>query len=157
MTQEKNMLIIEHSLTTIASNKAIWDLWKDVKNWREWDHEIEWGQLDGEFKAGTTGKLKPKGGPVVPFVLKEVIPLKRFVDVSKLPLARFIFNHSLKKVGQITTVTHKIEMVGPLAFFFAFIIGRKMKKELPLAMQSLIKKAESLPDNDEEYGESGLE
>ncbi|MBY0281418.1 MAG: SRPBCC family protein [Alphaproteobacteria bacterium] len=138
------MLIIEHNLTTKASPEAVWSVWKDIPNWREWDHEIEWGQLDGDFKEGTTGKLQPKGGPVVPFVLKEVIPFKKFVDVSKLPLSRFIFTHTLQQVGQMTKVTHRIEMVGPLAFFFAFVIGKKMKKGLPLAMQSLIKKAESL-------------
>jgi hypothetical protein len=62
----------------------------------------------------------------------------------------------LQQAGQKTTVTHRIEMVGPLAFFFAFVIGRKMKKGLPLAMQSLIKKAELLIGN-EGHEISGLE
>ncbi len=41
-------------------------------------------------------------------------------------------------------MTHQIEMTGPLAFFFAFVIGRSMKKNLPQQMAAMIKKAENL-------------
>jgi hypothetical protein len=34
-----------------------------------------------------------------------------------------------------TWVTHQIKMTGPLAFVFAYLIGRPMKKNLPQEMQ----------------------
>ena len=41
-----------------------------------------------------------------------------------------------------TYVTHHIEMVGLLAFLFAFLIGREMKKNLPKEMASMVADAE---------------
>jgi hypothetical protein len=140
------MVIIEHTVETIASTKAIWKIWEDVESWKSWDHEIEWSQKDGPFKINTTGRLKPKGGPVANFILTEVIPFKKFVDVTKFPLIRLVFSHFLKAYKGKTTITHRIEMFGLLSFFFAFVIGRSMKKSLPIAMQNLIKKAETICD-----------
>ena len=54
-----------------------------------------------------------------------------------------IVKHTVETNGK-THVTHQIEMTGPLAFFFAFVIGRNMKKNLPQEMKAMIKKAESL-------------
>ena len=59
------MLVIKHTVETTASPKAIWDIWQDVANWKSWDHGIEFSTIDGPFKEGTTGTLKPKGGPQV--------------------------------------------------------------------------------------------
>ncbi len=64
------MLIIKHTVETTASPEAIWEIWQDVANWNTWDHDIEFSAIDGPFKAGTTGNLKPKGGPVVTLSLR---------------------------------------------------------------------------------------
>ncbi len=138
------MLIIEHTIETTASADAIWQIWQDVENWNSWDHGIEYSTINGPFETGTTGTLKPKGGPLVHTKLTLVEPKKSFVDESKLFLARIIFSHDLVKTEDKVKVTHKIEMKGPLAFFFAYVIGRTMKKNLPAEMASLIKKAETL-------------
>jgi hypothetical protein len=91
---------------------------------------------------GTTGTLKPKGGPLIQTKLTCVKPMQLFVDEAKLFLARIIVTHSLTESEGITQVTHQIEMKGPLAFFFAYVIGRSMKKNLPVEMAALVKKAE---------------
>lgn len=59
------MLIIKHTIKTTASPAAIWHIWQDVAHWNTWDHGIEYSTLDGPFAEGTTGTLKPKGGPLV--------------------------------------------------------------------------------------------
>lgn len=138
------MLIITHTVETTASPEAIWEIWQDVKNWNTWDHGIEFNTINGLFKVGTTGTLKPKGGPLVHTKLTVVDPKKKFVDEAKLPLAYIVVSHFLTELNGKTQVTHQIEMTGPLAFFFAFVIGRKMKKNLPQEMKAMIKKAESL-------------
>ena len=136
------MLIIEHTVETTASPAAIWRIWEDVTHWNKWDHNIEFSSIDGPFKKGTTGTLKPKGGPLVHTLLTQVEPMKSFVVESKLPLTRIIFSHSLTGSAGKTRVTTKIEMKGMLSFFFAFVIGRTMKKNLPEEMKSMVKLAE---------------
>lgn len=138
------MLIIKHTVETIASPEAIWDIWQDVTNWNTWDHGIEFSTIEGPFKTGTTGTLKPKGGPLVHTKLTAVEPKKFFIDESKLPFARIIISHFLTELNGKTHVTHQIEMTGPFAFFFAIVLGRNMKKNLPQDMAAMIKKAESL-------------
>lgn len=138
------MLIIKHTVETKASPEAVWDIWQDVANWNTWDHGIEFSTLDGPFRAGTTGTLKPKGGPLVHTKLTSVQPGKMFVDEAKLTLARIIVTHFLTESNGKTYVTHQIEMTGPLAFFFAIVIGRNMKKNLPQEMMAMVKKAEGL-------------
>lgn len=136
------MLIIEHTVETSASPAAIWEIWQDVVSWKSWDHGIEYSTINGPFVAGSTGTIKPKGGPLLHTKLMQVEPLKSFVDEAKLPLTQILVSHTLKKAGAKTFVTHRIEMKGLLAFFFAFVIGRNMKKNLPEEMASMIKKAE---------------
>ncbi len=138
------MLIIKHTVETAASPEAIWEIWQDVTNWNTWDHGIEFSTLDGPFLAGSEGLLKPRGGPLVYTKLTAVEPNKFFIDEAKLPFAHIVVSHSLTQLNGITHVTHQVEMKGPLAFFFAFVIGRKMKKNLPKEMAAMVKKAESL-------------
>jgi Polyketide cyclase / dehydrase and lipid transport len=134
----------EELVETKASPRAIWQIWEDVKNWNSWDHGIEYSTIDGPFEAGTRGTLKPKGGPLVRTQLTSVEPMRSFVDESSLPLCRMVFSHFLTQSQGKTQVTHEIEMKGPFAFLFAFLIGRKMKQNLPQEMASMIKKAESV-------------
>lgn len=138
------MLIIKHTVETTASPEAIWEVWQDVPNWNTWDHGIEFSTIDGPFKAGTSGTLKPKEGPLVHTKLLAVQPKKMFVDEAKLVLARIIVSHFLTELNGKTHVTHQIEMTGLLAFFFAIVIGRNMKKTLPQEMVAMVKKAENL-------------
>ena len=137
------MLIIEHTVETTASAKTIWKIWEDVESWKSWDHEIAWSEKDGPFETNATGRLKPKSGPVTRFVLTEVVPFEKFIDVANLPLTRLVFSHFLKTHKGKTNVTHRIEMFGGLSFLFAFVIGRSMKKNLPTSMLNLIAKAET--------------
>lgn len=138
------MLIIKHTVETTASPETVWKIWQDVSKWNTWDHGIEFSTINGPFQAGTTGTLKPKGGPLVHTTLTQVEPMKMFADEAKLPLTRIIVSHSLTESGGKTYVTHTIEMRGLLSFVFAFLMGRNMKKNLPQEMMAMIRKAESL-------------
>jgi polyketide cyclase/dehydrase/lipid transport protein len=138
------MLIIKHTVQTTAPAWAIWQIWSDVSNWPTWDHGIQSSSINGPFATGTMGKLEPKGGPEVIIKLTSVKPNESFIAESKLFGARIIVSHSLTESGNKTLITEQIEMQGPLAFFFAFIIGRNMKKNLPVDMLALVKKAEEL-------------
>ena len=53
-----------------------------MASWPEWNADTEWVRLDGPFAAGSTGVLKPGGGPRVKFVIQTLVPDREFVDVS---------------------------------------------------------------------------
>ena len=136
------MLIVEHSIKTKAAPESIWALWSDIKTWKNWDHGIEDGALDDVFREGTTGWLKPKGGPKVKFKILKAETNKVFHDRSSLPLTSLDFIHTLEKQGEYTIVTQRVEMTGLLTFIFAKVIGSGIKKDMPGAMAKLVEMAE---------------
>ncbi|GAB5412090.1 MAG: hypothetical protein ChlgKO_12040 [Chlamydiales bacterium] len=137
------MLIKEHTLETELKEESIWRVWEDVKNWNLWDSGIEYSSIEGPFQAGTQGILKPRGGPVIRTKLTVVKPMNVFVDEATLKGAKILMTHFLTRVGSKLTITHRIEMKGPLSIFYAFVIGRDMRKNLPHEMMELVKKAEA--------------
>lgn len=136
------MLIIEHSVSCSASPQAIWPLYTSTENWPIWDHAIESAHLSGEFKAGATGQLQVKDGPLVKFLVTQCDPYRGFSDTSFLPLTKLIFTHTLTPKAGKTVITHHVVMRGLLAPLFAILIGRKIKAELPKAMEKLARTAE---------------
>jgi hypothetical protein len=139
------MLIIEHTETSAADVRALWSIYADVANWNRWDAAIETSRLNGDFVPGTSGVLKPAGGPSTPFTLVEVEANRRFSDVSHLPLARLTFEHVLEPVAGGTRLTHRIAIDGPLAFVFARLMGPTLRRGVPEAMRSLAALAAGAP------------
>jgi hypothetical protein len=138
------MLIIKHTAETTAPVSAVWQVLQDVANWNTWDCGTEFSTLNGPFKTGTTGTLKPKGSPLLQTKLIKVEPMKMFVQEAKVTLASIVMSHFLTESGNKSTVTFQVETHGPLAFVWAFLIGRDIKKKLPIEMAAMIKIAESL-------------
>ncbi len=136
------MLLTEVSLVCRVDPDAVWRIWVDVSNWNRWDDSVIWSRLDSPFETGSKGRLKPKGGPECEFELTTVEPNRRFVDVTKLPLASIWFIHNLEPVDGGTRVTHRIEFRGLLGWHFAKLIGRGMKTGLPAAVRALVGAAE---------------
>lgn len=131
----------EASAVTPAAAENVWSLYERVGDWKSWDHEVEASQLDGPFQVGTTGVLKPKGGPASKFRLTAVERARRFADVTRLPLARLAFEHTLTPVPGGTRIHHRVTIDGPLTFLFSRVIGRKIAAGLPQAVRSLAQAA----------------
>jgi len=94
--------------------------------------------MQGEFKTGTAYSLKPVGGPQAKSVITDCQPLKRFADVTKLPLAKMEFVHELKQEEDGLHVTHRVTISGPLSFLFAQVIGKDTARDLPETMGNLV-------------------
>ena len=137
------MKTIECRVETGAAPEALWRIWSDVANWPRWDHGIEWARLGGPFDGGTTGRLKPNGGPEVPFVLLWTNPQEGFSDESRLPLGRLRFEHRWRPLenGRVEFV-HRVGFHGPLGFLYAFLMGPSFRRDLPKAMETLARMAE---------------
>ncbi|HUD00775.1 MAG TPA: SRPBCC family protein [Rhabdochlamydiaceae bacterium] len=137
------MLNVKHTVETTASPAVIWKIWEDVSNWKTWDADLEFSVIDGPFAEGTTGSMKHGGSPVVQTTLIKVVPLKSFVQIAKLPLARIIMNHDITEANGKTYVTFQLQFRGLLGLFFALHIGReKTKRGLITEMTEMVKKAE---------------
>ena len=140
------MIVAKHSVKTKARKEDIWPFYANLAMWPDWDEDIVYARIHepNNFVRGAKGVIKPAGGPKVKFELSEVSNDKSFTVTSYLPLTKMIFAHHLKDNADGTvTVTHHIEMKGLTAPLFAFMIGRKIKANLPDAMNKLVKLAES--------------
>lgn len=134
----------EVSIRTNASKEQIWKLWSDVSNWKSWDDQVTESSIDGKFIKGTKGKLVPKEGPNSTFQLIEVTELKSFTSRAKLPLGKMDFVHLIDESNGELIITHRIEISGLLTFLFSRLIGEKLIKEIPEAMDNLDKLAKEL-------------
>jgi len=141
------MLIIDHCVETKAQPQTIWSYYQDANFWPQWDNEIEYAKLFGPFQVGTKGELKPASGPKVKFKLLKVEPFKMYADISYLFLTKLLFTHTLEKTINGTKICHKVEMNGFLKYFWAFVIGRTIKKHMPFAMKKLAELAEMKEKN----------
>jgi hypothetical protein len=136
------MIYSSATAITTALPESVWRLYADVANWNRWDDGVEWSRVDGEFGLGARGRLKPRGGPAVPFRVTACVPGELLVDVSSLPLCRIEFTHRLVREGDRTRITHEVRFAGPLGFFFKRVIGPGIRTGLPGAVAGLVRLAE---------------
>ncbi|BFU46247.1 SRPBCC family protein [Krasilnikovia sp. MM14-A1004] len=123
--------IASAKITTDVPARAFFERWADMATWPEWNTDTEWVRLDGPFRTGATGKLKPKGGPATRFVITSLVPGREFTDVSLLLGARLTFQHlvTVDSSGS-TTVTVEVTIAGPLAFLWTAALGKGIAKGL---------------------------
>lgn len=129
--------------SSVASKEQIWAVWTDVENWSVWDSGVESSSIFGAFKAGTLGELKAKNGPKSKFKIIECTENKSFTNRSKLPLCTLDFIHEITEDANSIIISHRIEIKGLLSPLFSLVIGKQQAKDLPYAVESLIKLAEN--------------
>ena len=112
-------------LTSTATPAAFFARWADMATWPEWNTDTEWVRLDGPFATGSTGRLKPKGGPSVRFVVTSVVPGREFVDTSLLPGARLVFRHTVQALDAGgCSVDVAVTLDGPMARVWKALLGK---------------------------------
>jgi len=136
------MWTFEHAETTTASPAQLWQLYQDPTTWPEWDHQLEDVTVDGPFETGSTGTIKPVGGPRTRYRMVAVTEKVSFTDVTRLPLATMRFDHRIEPGVSDTAFVHRVTITGPLSPLFARVIGRKVAADLPAAMRTLAALAE---------------
>ena len=136
------MLIAEHSLVTCATPDAIWALWSDVEHWRLWDHEIKYAFLNGDFVVGSQGEMKLVSGPKIKFIIDRLNDMQSFTAESKLPMAKVVFTFELYMQDHELIVSHRAESYGPMARFYAKLLGKQMIHTLPRSLVNMVMLAE---------------
>lgn len=135
-------MAITHTITVSAPSQTIFDIYKDIESWPQWDPDLEAVGLDGTFSIGATGWIKPKGAPRSKTRITELIEPESFTVESRLPMCRIVFRHELSHLETSTRVTHTVDFTGLLGPLFSTIIGRKIRQGMEGSMQGLKSYAE---------------
>jgi uncharacterized membrane protein len=131
-------------ITSTAPPDAFFERWADMATWPEWNTDTEWVRLDGPFRAGAKGELKPKGAPKVPFRVTALVPGKEFTDVSSLLGARLTFHHEVSSTPEgATRVDVTVTLRGPLARIWNLALGKNIAAALQPDLDRLKARAES--------------
>lgn len=121
-----------YSATTKAVSAAqIWRLFADVNNWHQWDTQIEYAKMSGEFERGNHFFIKVKKGPKVKIELIETEKNSKFVDLTKFPGARMTGEHRFEQNKEGLTITTTMRVSGPLGFLWRKLVAQEIVDTLP--------------------------
>ena len=135
--------IAQAQADSLAAPQYFFARWADMATWPEWNTDTEWVRLDGPFATGSTGQLKPKGGPKVRFTIAAVTD-RTFVDVSHLVGAKLTFDHAIEPTatgGSVVRVA--ISMSGPLARLWNAMLGKGLRTSVQSDLDRLVTTAEA--------------
>ena len=152
--------------TSSAPPSAFFARWCDHDTWQEWSPDTSWVRLDGPVAQGTTGTLKPTGGPRTRFTMSAVVPDSEYTDTSSLLGARLVFQHTARTAHadtahtdtahtdtrtagtgaaatatpgtSVTVLTVLVTLDDPLARLWAAVMGKGFRESVPADLQRLI-------------------
>ena len=116
--------LINATRISSASPSIIFARWVDHASWSAWDTDTEWVTLNGPARAGTYGVIKPRGGPKVKFQIHECEQDRVYTDVSRMPGAKFTFQHTATATEAGSEVSIRVWLEGPLARLWARTVFR---------------------------------
>ena len=128
-------------IVSTAPPSVFFEIWGDMTSWPEWNSDTEWVRLEGPFVQGARGRLKPRGGPSVPFTV-ERLDDTAFVDVSKLLGARLVFAHLVTAMPEGTRIDVTIGIDGPLGWLWRRIMGAGLASSVETDLHALVARAE---------------
>jgi len=132
-----------NTVQTKASPEAIWKIWTDVPNWKQWDAGLKEASIDGVFTEGAKGKLVPDKGPKSKFVVTSFEEGKSYTFKTRIPLGWLVVERRLTVNQNLTQFTHEVRFTGLLKEPLGNSFGKRYRALLPEAMEKIKKLAES--------------
>lgn len=131
-----------HSIVTKeATKEQMWKLFADVNGWQSWDAGIEYASMQGKFEKGNHFLLKPKGASEVKIELVETIENKKFVDLTRFPLAKMYGEHTFEETPDGLKITTTMKVEGALGFLWRKIVAEDIVDGLPAEMAQQVQVA----------------
>lgn len=130
-------MFIEEKIEIFAKPEAVFALYADVPGWPSWDPDTKAASLDGPFETGATGRLVPAKGFPVPMKFVSVVENQAFTVESRAPLCILRFEHILSPTANGVLAVHRVSFSGPLAGFFGWLVGSRVRAGLPVTMAKL--------------------
>lgn len=121
-----------------VNRKDIWEVWSDIDKWASWHDDLEYCRLQGEFSAGNSFLLKPKGSPAVKIRLLEVLPEKSFTDCASFPLAKMYNTHEIEETEAGLKLTNILTVKGLLKHLWIKLVAKNVADSVPKEMDSLV-------------------
>ncbi len=121
-----------------VKKEDVWKLWKDVNSWIDWNPGFESCVLLDSFEKGGGYHLKPKGGPVVKFILEEVVENVSFIDCTHLPGAKMVTKHEMRETGDGLELKTTVSISGVTAMMWVNVVGEKVAAKMVDQMDALV-------------------
>jgi hypothetical protein len=128
-----------------ASPDAIWAVWIDVAGWSRFDH-IDSASIDGAFRPGAVIESKAKGLPSSTLRVTRVEPPALWVDESRSPGIRMTFHHVIETGPGGTSLTERVEIVGPIGHVVGPLLRRKLEALFEASVVAIASKASADAD-----------
>ena len=126
------------SATSSASPAAFFERWLDHSTWGAWSPDTDWVRLDGPVALGTTGVIKPTGGPKTRFSISALEPDHEYTDTSYLPGARLVFQHLVTAATGGSELEVHVSMTGSFARVWAKIMGAGFRESTQADLDRLV-------------------
>ena len=127
----------QYEITTDLTPVALYRAIADINTWSKWDSGLEYTHLEGPAKPGAPFVLKPRGGPKVKMTIDELRP-HVLVDTAHLLGAKMRTTHEYKASGGRTTIHFRVEVWGPLGFFWRKVVGEGQIKGAPAQLAAFV-------------------
>ncbi|SFD74757.1 hypothetical protein SAMN05518672_10345 [Chitinophaga sp. CF118] len=131
-------------ITNEVTREQMWQIMSNINDWKSWDDSVEFSELQGEFRPGSTFLLKPKGGPKVKIKLAEVKTGEYFKDLTVFPLAKMYGEHWYQNTPEGLKVTITMTMTGLLSGLWNKIVMKGIVSGFAADVQNLIAAAKRL-------------
>ncbi len=123
------MFETEHSTGTSTPASAVWARWANPGRWSDWDSRVERATAEGDLAEGTEVRVKLRKGGTTRQEVTAIEPDRRLVTEYRLPGARVGHERVVEQRGTGSQVSHRLYVDGPLAGFWALMLGRRKLRE----------------------------
>jgi hypothetical protein len=126
-------------LVVDAPPDRVWNgAYADPGAWPFWNPELVSARLDGPLALGATARIRFRTGARLRFRVVEYEDGRLFTDETRLPGARMGHRHLLEEVeGGRTRLRNTIYLRGPLAGFWARVVGRRAAAALTASQAAI--------------------
>ncbi|WP_228027961.1 SRPBCC family protein [Costertonia aggregata] len=131
-----------HNLETSAPPEAIWKIWTDVPQWKNWDTGLKDATLQGIFRLNTKGKIISLKGRSSKFKIIEFKEGESYTFKTQLPLGGLYVKRFLQMKNGRTCFTHEVWFKGLSSRLFAKNFGAVFREMLPETMHNIKEIAE---------------
>lgn len=132
-----------YSMNTAASSEAIWSIWTDVPNWKDWDTGLKDASIEGEFDLASEGVIISLEDRKSKFKVVEFVEGQTYTYKTKLPMGSLYVKRYLTEENGKTTFTHEVWFKGLTGRLFSKVFGKKFRRMLPDVLRNIKQIAES--------------
>jgi uncharacterized protein YndB with AHSA1/START domain len=119
------MFEAHYSERSTASPEAVWELWRVVERWPDWNEQVERVEVDGDLLPGTEVRVKVRKGGTVRQRVTALDPGRLLITEVRFPGARQGHEHRVERRGRGCEIVHRIYVRGLMWPIFALLLGRK--------------------------------